>query len=327
MVSPRSSRHPGVSPLDGVLVVDKPGGLTSHDVVARVRRLLGTKRVGHIGTLDPMATGVLPLVVERATRLASLLSSGDKVYHAVVRLGVTTDTYDATGIVIEADGGPRTLDSPIDKAAVADVARRFFGTFPQTPPPFSAKKIGGVRAYRLARRKQPVTPPPVDVTVRSIEIETVDDDLLTCRVTCAPGFYMRSLAHDLGRALGVGGCLRTLRRERSGPFTLSDVTPLDVLEREPESAVSRIVGVAHLLSELPSVVVTESGARLAAHGNTLMGPEFEPAARDPVFEPFQAEDAGGEKLRSVRVFDRDGTLLAIAEQRLPNVLHPRIVLV
>ena len=305
-------------PLDGVLVVDKPQGITSHDVVTRVRRLLSTKRVGHIGTLDPMATGVLPLVLERATRLAPFLSAGDKVYHAVIHLGVTTDTYDATGTVVEA--GTRVPAATIDRAAIEVVAKRFTGTFLQTPPPYSAKKIGGVRAYRLARRQTPVTPQPVEVAVRSVEIEALEDTRLSCRVTCAPGFYMRSLAHDLGEALGVGGCLEQLRREQSGAFSLADAISLHTLELKANTAPSSIAPLNTLLPELPSVVVTDRGAGLAAHGNTLMGSDFQAG-------PGPAVTRAPEGPARVRVYDCHGTLLAIADQRAPGVLHPRIVLV
>ena len=312
------SQQPGVAPLDGVLVVDKPRGITSHDVVARVRRILGTKRVGHVGTLDPMATGVLPLVLERATRLASFLSAGDKVYHAVIRLCVTTDTYDATGTVIDASS--RVSGAPIDRAAVETVAKRFTGTFLQTPPPYSAKKIAGVRAYRLARRKTPVRPKPVEVAVRAFDIETLEDTKLSCRVTCAPGFYMRSLAHDLGDALGVGGCLEQLRREQSGAYSLADAVSLDSLELKPDGAPSHIVPIGELLPDLPSVVVTDHGAGLAAHGNTLMKSDFQQeSGRSVAGEPGESAH--------VRVYDRHGKLLAIAEERAAGILHPRIVLV
>lgn len=156
---------------DGVLVVDKPRGITSHDVVTRCRRILGTRRVGHVGTLDPLATGVLPLVIGRATRLATLLSEGDKVYQSVFRLGVVTNTYDVTGTVV-ADAVIGRTDGPaITREAVELMSRRFVGTFTQVPPPFSAKKIGGVRAYRLARRQEPVEPKPVEVTVHQLDIE------------------------------------------------------------------------------------------------------------------------------------------------------------
>ena len=192
--------------MDGVLVIDKPSGPTSHDVVAHVRRSLGVKRVGHIGTLDPIATGVLPLVVGRATRLASLLSAGRKVYDGSILLGVSTDTYDATGTVT-ADARDRLgagLVKAPDRQALEHAVQAFLGTRPQRPPPFSAKKIRGVRAYKLARRNQPVAPDPVDVTVHAIDVLEVDGTRARCRVTCDTGFYMRAFAHELGQALGCG---------------------------------------------------------------------------------------------------------------------------
>ena len=160
-----------MKPMDGVLVVDKPPDLTSHDVVARVRRVLGIRRVGHLGTLDPMATGVLPLVVGRATRLASLLSVGPKIYEAVIRLGVVTDTYDVTGSVVPSPN-QRVDPRDVNLRAVEMAHRAFTGTFRQQPPPFSAKKIRGVRAYRLARRQRPVAPSATEATVHSFEIRS-----------------------------------------------------------------------------------------------------------------------------------------------------------
>ena len=218
--------------MDGVLVIDKPAGLTSHDVVARVRRALGIRRVGHLGTLDPMATGVLPLVVGRATRLASLLAPAQKTYDGIVQLGVVTDTYDATGTVATdirdrmagGDPAPPTAD------AVARAAEAFTGTFLQQPPPFSAKKVRGVRAYRLARRQRPVAPEPVTVTVHAIDILEVTPMRVRCRVTCDAGFYMRALAHDLGAALGCGACLTphgTARARHGNDLTAADVVSSD----------------------------------------------------------------------------------------------------
>jgi len=309
---------------DGVLVVDKPRGITSHDVVTRCRRILGTRRVGHVGTLDPLATGVLPLVIGRTTRLATLLSKGDKIYHSVFRLGVVTNTYDVTGSVV-ADttdllgrkGGPA-----ITRDAIESMSRRFVGTFIQVPPPFSAKKIGGVRAYRLARRQEPVEPKPVEVTVRQLDIESLTNDRLSCRVTCAPGFYVRSLAHDFGQELGCGACLEELRREQSGAFGLGEAVTMDQLERDHESPTRHLVPMAKLLPNLPSVVVTARGARLAAHGNALTPPQFESSsgAVSPGLDSPELKE-------TVKVYDREGALLAIAEGSMAGVLHPRIVLV
>ena len=314
--------------MDGVLVVDKPPSLTSHDVVSRVRRRVGTRRVGHIGTLDPMATGVLPLVVGRATRLASLLSAGPKVYDAVILLGVVTDTYDTTGAVVTGVSHPQPSPEIIDQTTVERASQVFVGAIQQQPPPYSAKKVGGVRAYRLARRQQAVEMQPVTVTVYDLEIRDVGADRVKCRVTCSPGFYMRSLAHDLGAALGCGGCLEALRRERSGEFGLGEAISLDTIERDDETAAASLRPLAQLLPELPSVVVTERGAGRAAHGNVLTQADVATAAaaRSTTL-PEGGATTSAEGPRRVRVFDQEGTLLAIAERDSASILHPRIVLV
>ena len=308
-----------------MLVVDKPRGITSHDAVTRCRRILGTRRVGHVGTLDPIATGVLPLVVGRSTRLATLLSEGNKVYHSVFRLGVVTDTYDTTGTIV-ADGMRQGRTARITLDAVEAMTRRFVGTFTQVPPPYSAKKISGIRAYRLARRQEPVAPKPVEVTVRQFEIESLTDDRLTCRIICAPGFYVRSLAHDLGQALGCGACLEDLRREQSGAFGLDQTVTMDQLERDRESARRHLLPMSELLPNLPSVVVDERGARLTAHGNALTPTQFEPSS-GTVSVGLDSPPLEGASSVRVKVYDRSGSLLAIAEGTTAGVLHPRIVLV
>ena len=316
--------------MDGVLVVDKPPSLTSHDVVVRARRRLGTRRVGHIGTLDPMATGVLPLVVGRATRLASLLSGGPKVYDAVIRLGVVTDTYDAMGAVV---GGTYRAEANlpvIDRTTIERTCRAFVGTIEQIPPPYSAKKIGGVRAYSLARRKEAVKMKPATVTVYDLEICDLKNDRVHCRVTCSPGFYVRALAHDLGTSLGCGGCLEALRRERSGEFGLGGAISLDTIEREGQAAGKRLVPLAHLLPELPSVMANERGARRAAHGNVLSQADLATgAAARPTDGSHSATGQMSDptRPRRVKVFDSEGALLAIAEPDAADILHPRIVLV
>ena len=283
------------------------------------------RRIGHVGTLDPLATGVLPLVVGRATRLASLLSEGDKVYRSVFRLGIATDTYDVTGEVVTSSlrrGGwtQVTLDT------VEAIRSDFVGTFSQVPPPYSAKKIGGVRAYRLARRREPVAPKPVEVTVRQFEIEELTDDRLLCRITCTPGFYVRSLAHDFGRALGCGGCLEQLRREQSGAFSLEQALTMDQLERDHATAVQHLIPIADLLPDLPRVVVTDRGAGRAAHGNSLTPTEVEPASGALAGSADTPRPAGAFS-SAIKVYDRNGALLAIAEGSTAGVLHPRIVLV
>ena len=309
--------------MDGVLVVDKPSGLTSHDVVAHARRALGVRRVGHIGTLDPVATGVLPLVVGRATRLAALLSAGRKTYEGCILLGVSTDTYDATG-TITADArdrlGTGLVNAP-DRAAIEQAVEAFVGTWPQRPPPFSAKKIRGVRAYKLARRNQPVAPDPVEVTVHAVDVLAVDGTRVQCRVTCDPGFYMRAFAHDLGAALGCGACLEALRRHRNGAFDLRGAVSLDDIEALGPSVADRMVPLPDLLPELPRLVLTEHGARRARHGNDLTAADIVSPSTD---WPSRTASSG---VAVAKLYDGEGVLLAIAKADAARLLHPTIVLV
>ena len=299
--------------LDGALLVDKPAGLTSHDIVARVRRVLETTRIGHTGTLDPAATGLLILLVGRATRLAQFLVLDSKEYIADVRLGVATPTYDADS----RDEGtllPMPQDFTVD--AVEGVLPEFRGTYWQVPPPFSAKKIAGTRAYELARRKLHVELKPAQVTAREIEIlHYVADGLVRLRVACSAGFYVRSLAHDLGQRLGCGAHLEALRRTKAGPFTILDAAPLEELEAEPERAAARIIGMNDVLAELPALTLAEEGARRASHGNAV--------APHQVVGGFGLAGAHAR----VRLLDGDGALLAVAEQAQDAFLRPVVVLV
>jgi tRNA pseudouridine55 synthase len=303
--------------MDGVLVVDKPAGPTSHDVVARVRRALRTKRVGHTGTLDPLATGVLPLVIGRATRLASLLSGADKEYVAGVRLGLATDTYDADGHV----GPPPAPPAGIDVARIEGALARFRGIFDQAPPAYSAKKIDGVPAYTLARRNMPVQPRPVSVTVSHLTLEAYEQGLARIRVRASAGFYVRSLAHDLGQGLGCGGYLESLRRVRAGAFGEEAAAPLDTIERDGIGAAGLIIPLERLLPEVPSVILNERGVRRAAHGNEL-------ALEDRAYpDPAAGATMDAASQGRWRLLDGSGMLLAIAESRPGGLLHPVIVLV
>ncbi|MDE3156183.1 MAG: tRNA pseudouridine(55) synthase TruB [Acidobacteriota bacterium] len=299
--------------MDGVLVIDKPAGPTSHDVVARMRRALGERRIGHTGTLDPAATGVLPLVVGRATRLAQFLTSATKEYRASVRLGWATDTYDATGQPVDppAPGVPPVAVTP---AQVEAALEGFRGTYDQPPPPFSAKKIGGVRAYELARRQAPVAPAPVPVTVHALELLTCAGDRLELRVVCSAGFYVRTLAHDLGRRLGVGGHLTALRRTRSGAFDETMAVGLEEAERLGPAVAARLTPMDALLPDLPAAVLNASGLRKTDHGSDL-GPA-----------DLVRRLAPGVTGRC-RLVDEAGGLIALAEVRPGSgLLHPSIVL-
>ncbi len=211
---------------DGLLLVDKPPRLTSHDVVDVARRLLGTRRVGHTGTLDPAATGLLVLCVGRAGRLQSFLTGWDKTYEGTIAFGVATDTYDAVG---EPVGEPHPSPAP-SRERLEEACLAFTGEILQVPPPFSAKKIAGRRFYELARSGEPVPDTPKKVTVRSLEILGLDGATARFRVSCTSGTYIRSLAHDIGRALGVGAHLGGLRRTSIGPFLLDEACTLPALE-------------------------------------------------------------------------------------------------
>jgi tRNA pseudouridine55 synthase len=310
--------------MDGVLVIDKPAGPTSHDVVARIRRSTRVERVGHTGTLDPMATGVLPLVLGRATRLARFLSSADKEYEATVRLGQDTDTDDATGRLIEeaagATGGAGASGA-VSIAAVNETDLRvalgaLLGTYPQTPPAFSAKKIGGIRAYALARRGEAVEPRPVDVTAHRLELGAFDGTSVRLLVVCSAGFYVRSLARDLGRRLGTGAHLAALRRVRSGQFGCDRAVPLDVAEQEGLDALGRLIPMNEALHHLPAVVLTEQGVGRAAHGNEIGVADLA--------GPFVAATPD----RAVRLVSPAGALVAVAEAgSQPGLLHPVVVVV
>lgn len=298
--------------MNGVLVVDKPEGPTSHDVVARGRRLLGTRAVGHAGTLDPMATGVLVLVVGRATRLAQFLSGQPKAYDATIRLGRSTDTWDRTGRDLPHEGR-REVRWP-DREEIDSRLAAFVGTHPQVPPPFSAKKIEGVRAHVLARRGTAVAVGPSVVDLLECRLTGVSLPLLTVRVRCSAGYYVRSLANDLGEALGCGACLEELRRTSSGSFTIGDAVALADLEADPALAASRVVPPERLLLNLPSVVLDGEAARRAAHGND-------------VAVPAAAPESGAAGAAAVRLLAPDGSLLAVARPTAtPGILHPAVVL-
>ena len=293
---------------EGALVIDKPSGPTSHDVVAVARRALGQPRIGHTGTLDPLATGVLPLLLGRATRLAQFLSSGDKTYLATIEFGQATSSYDAAGEPV-GPSQPVALEAELVEAALAG----FRGRQLQMPPVVSAKKVGGHRAYDLARRDQPVD-------LKAVEVEVTELTMVACaaaraqvRVTCSAGFYVRSLAHDLGITLGVGAHLAALRRERSGRFTLADSVGLDCLVSTPETVNGLVTPMADLLPDWPAVTLSEDDVARIGHGQALGATTGPGGAQRPV---------GGR----VRLIDGFGHLVALAEERA-GLLHPVLVLV
>jgi tRNA pseudouridine55 synthase len=295
--------------MDGVLVVDKPRGVTSHDVVAAARRALGERRIGHTGTLDPLATGVLPLACGRATRLVRFLTGSPKTYEAVIRFGVTTDTFDVDGRETT-----RTDTAPARDALEAALAT-LTGAYLQTPPAHSAKKVGGRRAYELARRDEAVTLAPVPVEVSALELLAWEPPRAVARLTCSPGFYVRTFAHELGARVGTGACLEALRRTRAGAFGLDAALPLETLAATaPDALGSRLVPLAALLPDLPAVVLGAAGRRHVGHGRPV-GPA-EAAGPWPAPAPW------------TRLLGEDGALLGLAELAPDGrALHPSVVLI
>ena len=297
--------------MDGVLLLDKPSGPTSHDVVARIRSIARERSVGHTGTLDPRATGLLPLVLGKATRLASILTGGDKVYEALIRLGVSTSTDDGDGTVTDEFSGPLPDVTRVDEALTA-----FRGTFEQTPPAHSAKRIGGEKAYDLARREKPVVLRPVTVTVRRLIRQPSEAGTVRLELTVTSGFYVRALARDLGQALACGAHLDALRRTGVGRFDVSQALPLADAERLGPEVGRHLLTPEDALSDLPSVTVTELGLKRAKHGNSL-GPEH--------LEMRYVPPAGLTQTGRVRILAPDGHLLALANSR-GGLLHPAVVL-
>lgn len=316
--------------MDGLLVIDKPAGPTSHDVVARARRLLGERGIGHTGTLDPAATGVLPLVIGRATRLARFLSAADKSYDAVIRLGVSTDTYDADGTSV----GPAFEGEWPSPAAIEAAVLAFRGRFLQQPPAYSAKRIAGTRAYVLARRGRgrPDTdrasdhtgrsepegaasslPNQAPVTLHEIIVAAVEGDRVNLHLACSAGFYVRSLAHELGVRLGTGAHLLALRRTRSGEYGIEGALALETAERDRETALAALIPIDRMLPSVAQVVLTEEGVRHTLHGRDL----------------GQVDVSSGwpAAVVLVRLVDSRGHLVGLGQPaRTPGLLHPCVVL-
>jgi len=267
-----TDRRAGVA-LDGVLVINKPAGWTSHDVVARARTLFGMSKVGHTGTLDPAATGVLVLCLGRATRIAEYLMSADKAYRAVLRLGVATDTQDATGTVVG-----RVAETLPEQVAIAEVMNRFVGRRQQVPPMYSAVKVKGVPLYKAARAGRTVSRSPREFTVRSLEIlsigpmpegtahlPTLD---VTFDVVCSKGTYVRTLCADIGELLGVGGHLASLERRRVGRFCIEEALSLDELAglADRGAVETRLYTLAAALADLPALHVDRDAVEGLCHG-------------------------------------------------------------
>jgi tRNA pseudouridine55 synthase len=290
-----------------VIVVDKPAGWTSHDVVNKMRRIANTQRVGHLGTLDPLATGVLPVVVGKATRLAQFYTRSDKIYEGTVQFGWATTSYDRDGEVV---GEKR--DVVLDRAELERCLRPFRGEILQTPPAVSAKKVDGKRAYELARKHIEVELEPVKVQIYELEVLGVEGAEARLRVHCSGGTYVRSIAHDVGRLMGCGAHLRELRRLSSGEFQIGQARTLPQLERlaADERLIDALVPAAEMLPAFPSVFVEDAVVRDIRNGRNF------PAS------PFRAQPES----RHVKAITREGELVAIGEAVLSNLFHPAVVL-
>lgn len=323
--------------MDGLLILDKPVGPTSHDVVARVRRALRERRIGHTGTLDPNASGVLALVVGRATRLAQFLATEEKAYEALVQLGVATETDDAEGKPV----GARFAGTwpPLDDVRAALEGLR--GTRLQRPPVYSAKKIAGRRSYAMARAAsqgragaEDRQPTPVEVTLHDAAIARYESGLLALTLTCSAGYYVRALARDLGERLGTGAHLASLRRTRSGTATLDGAVSLATIEATPTYAEGVLVPMADMLPHIPALTLTEVGAARARHGSVL-GSADVAAPRGP--QGHAGPWPQGAPV--VRLLSPAGELLGVARAITPSdsvgpadadrpwAVHPAVVLV
>jgi tRNA pseudouridine55 synthase len=290
--------------VDGVLIVNKPAGWTSHDVVARVRRIAGEKSVGHLGTLDPMATGVLPLVLGSFTRLAQFYNQADKRYEGSIRFGWATDTYDAEG---EPSGTPQPVNLSLDQVCTA--AARFVGLIQQVPPPFSAKKVAGVPAYKLARKGLEVELKPKEVEMKELEIIAWDGTLAQFKAWVSSGTYLRSLAHDLGQVLGPGAHLAELKRTAVREFTFDEAHSLEDLEQASVAGRLKelLLHPRMVLPEFPAVTAPPESATRIRHGGAVNLPEFSQAT-------------------TVRVFAGQRELLAIARRVAGTLFQPKVVL-
>jgi tRNA pseudouridine55 synthase len=293
--------------MTGAIIVNKPEGWTSHDAVNKIRRLAGTRRVGHLGTLDPMATGVLPVVVGNATRLAQFYLHCDKVYDAVVHFGYSTDSYDR-------DGEPTSpiTEPEITREQIEPLLAGFRGTIQQTPPPVSAKKIAGVPAYKLARKKIDVELKPVEVTLHSIELLEVAGAEARMMVHCSAGTYLRALAHELGKLVGCGAFLTRLTRTRSGSFKIERARTFEQLEElvVEDRFIEAVLPASEMLPEIPTEFVDTLTATFIRQG------------RDFRVSPFEVRPGS----KYVKAVGQHGELIAIGEVRLPNLYHPMIVL-
>ncbi|MGA8223095.1 MAG: tRNA pseudouridine(55) synthase TruB [Candidatus Acidiferrales bacterium] len=318
-------RNPKPAQIDGILVVDKPRGKTSHDVVETVRRLVGFRGIGHLGTLDPLATGVLVLALGRATRLARFYTGRRKRYTCAVRFGFATDTYDADGKALGPDTAP-TLNAE----EIAKLAAKFVGSIQQTPPQFSAKKIHGRPAHELARKHKPVKLEPVNVEVYEFRLTSVEGSIARFEVECGAGTYVRSLAQDLGALHGANAHLAEITRTAVGEFTLDRAVPLAELAEDAKAGrlAERVIRLEDLLLELPRATVLPIIEKRVRHGAKFNLPlsQIQPGVVTASQGATTQLDSGEWTPSRLRVFNQAGQLIAIADPVVPRTYQPVVVL-
>ena len=319
------SRIPKSPVIDGILVVDKPQGKTSHDVVEGVRRLIGFRQIGHLGTLDPLATGVLVLALGRATRLARFYAGRRKRYTCAVRFGFATDTYDADGEALSADTAPI-----LDAAQIEALAVQFTGKLQQIPPSFSAKKIHGRPAHELARKHKEVNLQPVEVEVHEFRLTGCEGSIARFTVECGSGTYIRSLANDMGKLHGSGAHLAEIVRTAVGEFTLDHAVTFQELTEDAKAGklADRVIRLENLLADLPRANVLPIVERRVRHGATFNLPlaQIQPGKTTAAQGAPAQLDSGEWKPSRLRVFNQQGHLIAIAEPVVPRTYRPVLVL-
>jgi tRNA pseudouridine55 synthase len=317
-------RQPQPAPFDGALVINKPQGKTSHDVVEAVRRLAGFRQIGHLGTLDPLATGVLVLLLGRATRLARFYIGRRKRYIAACRFGFATDSYDADGEPQGPDTAPQ-----LDAAMLERLAAERVGRFEQVPPPFSAKKIHGRPAYEFARKKQQVELKPVEVELFEYKLRGVEGSQARFEIECSSGTYIRSLAHEMGQKLGFGAHLAEISRTAVGEFSLEQALTLEELAAAAQTGrlAACVIPLENLLPNLPHVKVLLVLEKRVRHGSRFSVPlaQIQPGRQELPPGATAQLDGGEPKPPRLRVFGQQDKLLAIAEAVVPHTYQPIVV--
>jgi tRNA pseudouridine55 synthase len=317
-------RQPHPAPLDGALVIDKPKGKTSHDVVDAVRHLAGFRQIGHLGTLDPLATGVLVLLLGRATRLVQFYAGRRKRYMAGFRFGFATDTYDSDGQSLGPDKPPVLNASVLERLAVERIGR-----FEQRPPAFSAKKVGGRPAYELARKKQAVELKPVEVEIYEYKLKGVEGSLARFFIECSSGTYIRSLAHEMGQTLGCGAHLAEITRTAVGEFSLEQAITLEELAdaRKAGRFADCMIKLENLLPNFPRVNVLPVIEKRVRHGTkfNISLTQLQPGRVERPPGATTELDGGAPKAPRLRVFNQQDKLIAIAEAVVPRTYQPVVV--